>query len=104
MNVKDFAKYVIDNIGRASLVNALNITNNFTNNTYDVNEFFQYIQEYVMQLLNNKQVSPDIAYRILNSIMETKFKYNSEIKYNLMMLIDSFIVELWEIFNGIKNT
>ena len=48
MNVEDFAKYVIDNISRASLVNALNITNNFTG-TYNFIEFLDYMQKYIEQ-------------------------------------------------------
>lgn len=106
MNVEDFAKYVIDNISRASLVNSLNITNSFTsnNNNYNFVEFLNYTQKYVEYLVSEKRLVSEKAYKILALIVEAKTSVTSDIKYNMMMVIDTFIIELWEVFSGVKNS
>jgi hypothetical protein len=103
MNVEDFAKYVIDNISRASLVNALNITNSFASN-YNFVEFLDYMQKYIEYLVSEKRIKPESAYKVLASIVDAKSYVNSDIKYNTTMVIDTFIIKLWEIFNGVKNS
>ena len=40
MTCADFAKYMVDNIGRATLANAFNITDKFVSKTYDSRNFY----------------------------------------------------------------
>ena len=52
MTVKDFAKYVIDNMSRASLANSLNIATKLDNpEYYSFIEFLNEIVSYVNELL-----------------------------------------------------
>ena len=106
MSNKDFAKYVIDNIGRASLVNALNITNSFTaeNSSYDFVEFLKEIQVYASILCQNMRLSSDKMYKIIFISVTALENYQSDFNYNKTMLIDTFIIKLWEIFNGATST
>ena len=103
MEVKDFAKYVIDNMHRASLVNALNISNKLdTDGYYKFEEFINCIVEYINECLSNKRIESFDAYNILISSNDWLKMYKSEFNYNKQMIIDNYIIDLWEIINGCK--
>ena len=56
MTNKDFSKYVIDNMHRATLVNALNVSNKLNNGDYDVNEFINNSLTYISELLTHGKI------------------------------------------------
>lgn len=102
MNVQQFSAYVIENMHRATLANALNIADKLDNaDFYQFTDFTKSIVEYVS--------NPDIARRIGNVkmcriialIYDVTKKYSSDIKYNKRMLIDSFIISLWQILSEV---
>lgn len=102
MDVNEFAEYVINNMCRATIGNALNIAKSFNDPehpTYKFEEFINSVEKYLNSLLAggyNKQV----CYKVFVLADNTMKKYNSNIKYNKSFIIDDFIIELWRIMNG----
>lgn len=100
MDVKEFAKFVIDNMCRATIGNALNIVNKLDNpEYYNFEEFIVELQKYVASLLTT-DFSKDKCYSILSLISTTVKKYRSNIKYNKTFILNDFIIDLWRIMNG----
>ena len=101
MDVKDYAKYTIDNIHRATLSNALNICTKLdTQGGYTFKDFTTCIYNYVLELLKNSKLDANKCYRILSATIECLEKYNSPIKYNHAFIIDDYIINIWRIING----
>ena len=71
MTCLEFGKYIINNIKRATLSNALNICN---------------------------KIDKIIAYKIIIICKDALDKYNSSFNYNKKMIIDDFVIRLWETF------
>ena len=104
MNVSDFAKYVIDNLHRASLSNALNISSKLDNDEYyTFVDFVDNIIAYVNSRLADKNIDTFEAYNILIYSNNWLKMYKSEFNYNKDMIIDNYIIDLWEIINGCKT-
>lgn len=100
MTVEEFAKYVINNLGRASLVNALNISEKLDNpKFYSVNSFILACVNYLLELQNSSKIIPKKCSRLLVALYNCEKNYNSEIKYNKKMVIDNLIIEMWEACN-----
>lgn len=102
MSVKDFAKYVIDNLGRASIGNSLNISQKFFgDNAYNIKDFIGFVDEYVASLMSNQKVSCIKGYKIYISGRNAIEKLeNTSIKYNEYMIVDDYVMSLWGIING----
>ena len=99
MDVKEFAKYTIDNMGRATLANALTIANKLDNpNFYSLQEYMQYMYEYICILEVNKNLGFVLVAKIIVAIDKCYKAYNSEFKYNKEMIIDNFIIDIWKAF------
>lgn len=97
MTVEEFAKYVVDNMHRATLSNALKIADKLDNPSfYKFEEFVVCMQKYLVECLSTKKLSDAICYEILGVISKTLKKYKSDIKYCKMYIIDDFIIDLWE--------
>lgn len=103
MPVKDFAKYMIDNMNRATLVNAFNITEKFMSNSYDFIEFLSCVDEYITELINGGK-NTTAYYKIAIAGSVARKMIESEEKYNKMMVIDNYIIGVWEALNGSKGT
>lgn len=103
MSVEEFAKYAIDNMHRASLVNAFNIADKLDNlKFYSLSDFIDNCIKYVSELQSMNKISPQTASRVLVALYNCDRDYNSDFKYNKKMVIDNLIIELWEAF--CKNT
>lgn len=103
MTVSDFAKYVIDNMHRASLANALNISLKLDNDDYyKFTDFVDNVVEYVNKRLSEKTIDQFEAYNVLVASNDWLKMYKSEFNYNKDMIIDNYIIDLWEIINGRK--
>ena len=101
MGVEDFAKYVIDNISRATLSNALNISNKLNGGEYyNLDEFIVAIDKYVSSQLVNNKISKAAAYKILDSSCTLIKKLETTFKYNKQMLADDYIIDIWRAING----
>lgn len=100
MTVKEFSKYVIDNMKRASLANALNITKKLdTKDGYSFKEFVTEMTSYVGTLLDSGKYSNITLYKLL-AVLDNSYKmYTSDIKYNNQMIIDDLIISIWEILD-----
>lgn len=99
MRVDEYAKYVINNMNRATLGNALNITNKF-NVEYDFKDFLESIDSYILELLQLKIFDSTKGYSILHLSNKAFKMYESDFNYNKAFIIDDFIIELWQVFNG----
>ena len=98
MTVKEFARYVLSNMGRATVSNAMNITNKL-DKEYSFEDFSQAIIDCVNEQLSTVKPNSEVASRVLVASYNARKKYNSDIKYNKQMIIDQFILDLWEAIN-----
>ena len=98
MTVKEFARYVLSNMGRATVSNAMNITNKL-DKEYSFEDFSQAIIDCVNEQLSTVKPNSEVASRVLVASYNARKKYNSDIKYNKQMVIDQFILDLWGAIN-----
>lgn len=100
MNTEEFARYVINNMHRATLSNALNITTKLdTQDHYSFEEFLIAMQVYVKECLNNQKIDSTKCYEILSTISKSLRAYKSQFNYNKIYIIDDFIIELWSVLD-----
>lgn len=99
MNVGEYAKYVVNNMGRATLGNALNIATKFVSE-YDFTEFLTSINEYIGVALTSNLLPKDKCYNILYLSNKASKMLKSEFRYNKSFIIDDFIVDMWGVING----
>ena len=99
MTCLEFGKYIINNIKRATLSNALNICNKIDiDGGYDFNELVKSINDYTGELIATSKIDKIIAYKIIIICKDAVDKYNSSFNYNKKMIIDDFVIRLWETF------
>ena len=98
MELKDYSKYVIDNITRATCGNVLNITNKFLNKEYVFKDFLISVIEYVEELLKADKISKSKCYSILHTTNEA-IKSLSKPNYNETYIIDDYFIDIWRILN-----
>ena len=97
MTVKEFSKYTIDNLSRASLVNAFNISEKLDNpDYYKLEDFIKNCINYISELQSNMKINSKKASKLLVALYNCEKNYNSEFKYNKKMVIDNLIIEMWE--------
>lgn len=97
MTVKEFSKYVIDNLNRASLVNAFNIAEKLDNpNYYSLEDFIHECILYLTDSLVNVKLKPIIACKLLSALFDCEKAINSGL--NRRMIIDNLIIEMWEAY------
>lgn len=100
MNVEEFAKYVIDNLGRASLVNSFNISEKLENpKYYSLNSFILACINYISKLQEDSKITPKRCSKLLVALYKCEKSFNSEFKYSTKMIIDNLIIEMWEACN-----
>lgn len=102
MNIEEFSKYVIDNMSRATLVNALNVSNKLINGAYDVNDFIDTSLEYISTLLSYGKISSEKASRLSVAFFNCKRDYNSDFNYSKTMILNDLIINVWEICCGVE--
>lgn len=100
MEVNEFAKFVLDNLTRATIGNTLNISNKLDcSDYYKFTDFLEEIQKYTEKLLLDG-FDKNKCYEILVLANKTLKKYKSEVKYNKTYIINDFVINLWRIMNG----
>ncbi len=99
MNVKDFAKYVIDNLNRATCGNTLSITQKFTKNEYDFIEFIQNFREHLSNYIVEDKMDLDKCYSFLHYSKKALDEHN-EGKIDKVYIIDDFLINIWRVENG----
>lgn len=102
MDIKDFSKYVINNISRATIGNSMNVADKLDcPNYYNFLDFTKYTYEYVVELLKEEKANKDKCYALLTAIKTAEDKYNNgTFKYNKRFIIDDLILTIWRIING----
>ncbi len=105
MNVEEYAKYVMQNLGRATRGNAIKIVDRLgEGNDYDFLEFVDNIEKYVSANLSSSAPSSNISLTIMIAVNSARLRYSSNnARYNKRMVIDNFILDLWEAVNGKKG-
>lgn len=99
MTVSEYAKYVVSNMNRATLGNALNIVKKFETE-YNFVDFLASVDSYVLQVLNSNLLDKSKCYNILYLTNNALKKYNSNFNYNKNFIMDDFIIDLWGVING----
>lgn len=101
MEVNEFAKYVVDNMCRATVGNALNIVNKFNGPEaiYKFEDFIVEMEKYINKLVADNY-DKNICYKVFTLINKTMAKYNSTVKYNKTFILNDFIIDLWRTMNG----
>lgn len=100
MDVVDFSKYVVNNLNRATLSNALNITNTVISSKYNLEEFISNIIKYSIELGQQNKLNYNLVYNILfysNKCLETLKNKGS---LTDIMILDDYIIEIWRTING----
>ena len=105
MSLEDFAKYVIDNITRATLVNALNITNKLSNKKvgegiYNASDFLKAVYNYLLEKLKDSDTERISIYKTIVATDTCLKNLESNIKYNEAMVLDNYIIDIWSSLNG----
>ena len=100
MTVQDYAKYVVENMGRATLTNALNIVKSIYGEgaKYPFDEFLSAIIKIAGDLVANKRLPEVRAYQIIVLADEILKKLSSDTPYKPNMLADEFIIRLWNYY------
>ena len=99
MTVSEYAKYVVSNMNRATLGNALNIVKKFETE-YNFVDFLTSVDSYVLQVLNSNLLDKSKCYNILYLTSNALKKYNSNFNYNKNFIMYDFIIDLWGVING----
>mgnify|MGYP003571242458 CR=1 FL=1 len=100
MDVKEFAKYVIDNMSRASLANSLNIASKLDNpEYYKLLDFLNEVVLYVNDLLKENKMDTLRACRILVASDDCKKMYELDKPAIKTMIIDDYVMNIWRAFN-----
>lgn len=101
MDINEFSVYVINNMSRATIGNALNIVNKFTGSEpeFKFEDFIAGIESYTNKLMSDNY-NKNVCYKIFVLIDKTMTKYKSNIKYNKTFVMNDFIINLWRIMNG----
>ena len=96
MDVAQFAKYVIDNMSRATLANALNIANKLdVEGGYKVEEFIKALNEYLTHTDVIQRLGTIKTAKIVVAIDDCQKHYFSQTKYQKHMIIDNLIIDIW---------
>lgn len=102
MTAEEYARYVMQNLGRARVGNAMNIVDKISDGgEYDFLEFLAGVEKYANANLSSKSPDSRISRLIAIAVFRARDRYTSDTRYNKRMVIDNFILDLWEAINGI---
>lgn len=99
MNVSDYAKYFIDNIGRATLANVLTISNKFASD-YKFDEFVKCTQQYILELIKENKKDLNKCYMMLTAANIALTKYSASVNYSKIFIYNDFLIDIWKVSNG----
>ena len=98
MTTVEYARYVIDNINRASMANTLNIVKSLCGEkaTYDPKEFLESVIKVLGDIVVFGNLGTKKTYEIVVLAQKALDSLESD-KHKLQMVIDEFILKLWKI-------
>lgn len=99
MNTHDYSRYIINNITRATIGNALKISDKI-DTEYKFLDMLNEICLYIDELIINGNLNKECCYSIYYIINKYKKQYNSSFNYNKKYIINDFIIDLWKIMNN----
>ena len=100
MNTSEFARYIITNMHRATLANALNISKSIDKpGLHSFEELLVEMQIYVKECLQNQKIDSNKCYEILSTISNSLRNYKATFNYNKIYIIDDFLINLWHILD-----
>lgn len=88
--VKEYARFVYDNIGKAKMNNALNIANEI-NTHYSFKDFIQALAEVCGECFSDNMKKSILFFDVIKEYSEL---YESDKLYNKDMILDIFILAL----------
>lgn len=98
---EEYAKYIIDNMGRAQLSNALTITTKFdVDNGYKFTDILINIQKYLDKLIIEDKFDKMKCYKLLVIVSNTLNDLNNSKNINKIYIYNDFIINIWKVFNG----
>ena len=102
MDIQSYAEYVLENLSRATLVNALNITTKLGrgNGKFEVNDFCDSISSCATKKLESGKLGAIVAYRIFIACSDCKAEFATANPRSMQMVLDDLIIKLWEAING----
>lgn len=100
MTLEEFSKYVIDNMTRATVGNALNISLRINGSGYQFVDFIKGVETYIADCIVKNKLTKDKCYGIFYICNKYLKQYNSTFNYNKEYIINDFIIDLWRILNG----
>lgn len=101
MTAGEYAKYTLDNLCRATLANAFNISSKIdVQGCYTFKDFATGLKDYA--ILRLQQTNSDLYYDIITTINKHIKLYDSSISCNKRLLIDDLIIDLWTLINEDK--
>lgn len=104
MTIEEYAKYVMQNIGRATRGNAIRIVDKLgDDNEYPFLDFVACIENYVNEQLSSSQPDSNRGFYVLVAVRRAKIRYTSNNTPNKRMVIDNFILDLWDAINGTEE-
>ena len=94
MSVKDYARYIINNINRAVIGNALKISDKIdVSGGYQFIEILNEIKIYLVEMTEKGLIDSDKCYSIYHIVNNSMKQYtNNSIKYNKRYIINDFII------------
>ena len=98
MEIYDYAKYIINNITRATIGNALKISDKI-DSTYKFIDLINNICKYIDELILNNRLEKEKCYSIYYIINKYTKLYNSQFSTK-KYIINDFIIDLWKIMNS----
>ena len=105
MNELEFAKYTLDNMARATLVNALSISDKFKGQqAYDLDTYIISLEKYICTYIKDNVFNAYQANQLFAAIYTYKSKIASNFNYNNAILLDDLIIAIWEAINGYQIT
>ena len=101
MNVQEYADFVLSNIGRATLANALNIADKIGDGkSYKAVDFVNSLLVSVDNRVSCGKLDKKVSYSVIGAIAECMKDLESPKNYNERMIMDNLIIGLWEAYCG----
>lgn len=99
LSSSEFAKFVIDNMGIATLSNAMTIANHFdTEDGYAFDVFLKDTQDYLKTLATDSKFDINKCYELLGICCKSMRMYKTS--SSKIYIIDNFIIDIWSVCNG----
>lgn len=98
MDINEYAKFVLDNIGKARAGNVLNISDKVLGDGRTAKDFVEAMYKAIAEA-DIGSVDSDKYFKILKIINEANTKINEGFKFNEQMIMDKMIIGIWRVMH-----